>query len=161
MEAKLIEIVLINMKSFKKYIFLGIILLVLNSCGFLESKDYLIVNSAWFMDSIKYDGENVKHLFIGNALIFEEDKCSVPLKQIGMDKGDDVAKWHIDEDNHLLVIQSKNEYFNGTFEFCFKEHKKDNVIELYMESDSVTILAHSPNKMESKLLNPPFFCSVE
>nr|WP_299484905.1 hypothetical protein [uncultured Allomuricauda sp.] len=132
---------------------------LLSSCKFLDSKEYLDENSAWFMDSIEFMGKDVKYKMMGNALIFEDDYCSVPLEQTGMEKGDDISSWKVDEENHLLTIRSKNKYFNRTFEFCFKEDKEDNVIELYMVSDSVTILAHSPNKLESGLIEPPFLCN--
>ncbi|MEX0275256.1 MAG: hypothetical protein AB3N16_12850 [Flavobacteriaceae bacterium] len=161
MEDKLIEALSIDMKNFGKYIFIIVILFSMESCKFLDSEDYLIANSGWFMDTIESNGKDVKYQLMGNALIFSEKYCSVPLTQVGMNKGDDEATWHIDEENHIITITSKNPYFNGTFEFCFRNHKEDNVVELYMVSDSISILAHSPNKMESGLLELPFLCIDE
>ena len=134
---------------------------LLNSCRLLDSKDYLVANSAWFIDSLSVNGEDVKYLLMGNAMIFEEEDCSIPLNQKGMKKGDDKGDWSVDEENRTITIVSKNEYFNGTFKYCFKENKEDSVIELYMVSESIGISAHSPNKLESGLIDIPFSCNEE
>jgi len=149
------------MENFRRHIFIGIVFLILNSCRFLDAEGYLIANSAWFMDTIESNGKDVKYLFTSNLLIFTEESCDVPYLQTQFEKGINVGTWQVDDENHTVTITSKNPYFNGTFEFCFEDHKKDNVVELYMVSDSISILAHSPNKMESGLLELPFSCADE
>lgn len=122
------------------------------------TKTYLISNSAWAIDSITSNGEGVKHLLQDNLLIFKKESFRAPFLHIGMEKGDHVGSWEVIDEQTINII-SKNEFLNGTFKICFKKHKKDNVIELYMVSDSISILAHSPNKIGSEFFEPPILCN--
>jgi len=121
-----------------------------------DLKEYL-ENKIWAIESITYENENIRDLFVGNTFSFEKEKCRVPFMHNGMEKGDQYGKWSIDKKNKIN-ISSKNDIFNGIFEICFALDSKDKVVLLYMNSEKVSIVAHTSFQSNYDYKRLPLIC---
>ncbi len=141
-------------------VFFTCVLLLFSSCG--ETPESLL-ESTWVVDTFYYQGEDIfEEKMIINMMTFEDNNI-VGIPKMNNDlksKKDHEGSWEYKKDQQQLVIQSRNEYLNDTFNLCFKRIPNGN-IKMVIQSEDVYmeagLLSFSVND-----INPlPLDCSLD
>lgn len=98
------------------------------------------LSGQWAIDSISYKNIDYKNELRINFMVLDiENKISLPAST-NFEKDHD-TKWFVNYEKNTLLINSKDEVFNGNYNLIFIKNPKEKLLGIELKSDSTFIRA--------------------
>jgi len=116
----------------------SVFVLIISSISCAQSPESLTKGN-WVLEKIYADGVDIFEEEVStNMVVFKEDEV-FRSPQVGerLSKLDLTGTWSIDDATNQITLNNRNEYFNGTFDICFKWHKNNGNLLMILNSTNI------------------------